>query len=179
MPQARSHLPFPKLMNIVGYQAIWFGSILVGNSFVPVAVLLVLLHCLACVEPRREMTVLLTCTALGFMCDSLLAVAGVYYFEPTPAMLPAPLWLAVIWLGFAATLRHGLSFAIAKPVLGVSLAFVGAPLSYLAAARLGAVEFPLGPLVTAAIVAGIWVVLMSLFIAIVRFVDKDSGSTSA
>lgn len=171
MPKSRSNLPYPKLMNIIGYQAIWFGLILGGNAFVPVAVLLVLVHSLSCTEPRREAIVLLTCTVIGFACDSLLTIVGVYHFEPMPTILPAPLWLVVIWLGFSATLRHGLSFAIEKPALGLALAAVGAPFSYLAAARLGAVNFPLGSLVTASILVGTWLVLMGLFIVIVRSVD--------
>ena len=177
MPKYRLFVRYPTVMNLVGYQAIWFGSILAGNGFLFLACVLVLLHFLSCTDRRREAIILISCTAVGFLCDGLWAIAGLYVFEPTPAILPAPLWLAMIWLGFAATLRHGLSFAIAKPALGVALAAVGAPLSYLAAGRLGAVSFPLGSALSAVIISGTWIVLMSLFILLVHYVDRTSEAT--
>ena len=175
MTMPRSHLPYATLFNIIGYQAIWFGSILIGNAFVPVALLLVFVHFMACTERRREAIVLLVCTVLGFTCDILWTLAGVYIFEPTPQFMPAPMWLFAIWLGFAATLRHGLRFAMERPALGIALAAFGAPLSYLAAARLGAVTLPLDTVVSAGIFSATWIVLMGVFIVLVRRVDADSS----
>ncbi len=167
----RSRLPYATAMNVIGYQAIWFGSILGRDALLPVLLALVLLHVYFCTQRAREVTVLVVCTALGFLCDSLWTLAGVFVFDPSPAFLPAPLWLAMIWLGFAATLRHGLRFAIERPGLGIALAAIGAPVSYIAAGTMGAVTLPLGTATTAGIIAGSWMVLMSLFIELVRRVD--------
>ena len=59
-----------------------------------------------------------------------------------------------------------------KPVLFTVLSMVAAPLSYLAAAKLGAVEFPLGQLTTAVVVGLYWAVLTPLLIALTRYSER-------
>ncbi len=114
---------------------------------------------------------MLFCTIIGIGIDSALALSGVYVFDPTPLLLPIPFWLLGIWLAFSATLRRGLRFFIARPPLALVSAAIGAPLAYLSAARLGAVDLPLGYPITALIIAAIWVPLMTLLIASSRWID--------
>ncbi len=160
--------------NIVLYQTIWFGSVLGQNTFVAPVILLLCLHFYLCTDRRDEVLVVFTCASFGIFGDSVLSMTGVYQFTPEPVLLKIPMWLVAIWIGFTATLRHGLGFLMRRPWLAVPVAGIGAPFVYLAAARLGAVTFPLGMTNTAMIVSAVWMLQMGLFIIVIHGVASQS-----
>jgi hypothetical protein len=147
-------LRYRTLLNAAGYQLLWFTAVLGGDAFLPVLGLLLLLH-LALVRDRlAELALMLGAALLGGAFEFALSAAGFYRFgDAGPAL---PLWLPAIWMGFAATLRHSLAFLVARPRLLTAAATLGAPLTYLAAARLGAVTFPFGAPATALAVGLSW-----------------------
>jgi hypothetical protein len=145
--------------NFVWYQALWLTAIAGGPPLTGALLLLLLVHLLWVDCWRSEVMLMLGCALPGCAADSLLAHLGVFVFEPAPAYAPIPLWLVAIWLGFAGTLRHSLRWLSARPGLMAVLAGIGAPLTYLGAARLGAVDFPHGALVTGLWVGTVWTVL--------------------
>jgi len=118
--------------------------------------------------------VVLPIAAIGVLADTVLTLAGVFIFEPVPAVLPLPFWLIGIWLGFACTFRHSMRFLMARPMIAIPAAAIAAPLSYLAGMRLGAVSFGLDPFVTALLIGVLWVGLMAWFIRI----DRAGQATS-
>ncbi|QQD20789.1 DUF2878 family protein [Venatoribacter cucullus] len=61
------------------------------------------------------------------------------YFAGHSAAL-IPLWLMLLWLAFACTLRHSLDWLLRKPWLAVLLGLTAAPWSYYAGDLLGAVD---------------------------------------
>jgi hypothetical protein len=111
---------------------------------------------------------MVVCASLGLLADIILTYMGVYEFTPSPVGIPVPIWLGVLWLGFAGTFRVGLAFFIKRPPLAVAAAAIGAPFSYLAAGQLGAVSFPYGVVKTGLVLACVWIVLMSVFVRIVQ-----------
>jgi hypothetical protein len=125
-----------------------------------------------CTNRLAELFLLFTGATAGIVCDSIMAMAGVYLFASGTQTLPIPWWLIGLWLGFAATLRHSMAPLMKKPVLFTMLSMVAAPVSYLAAAKLGAVEFPLGQLTTAVVVGLYWAVLTPLSIALTRYSER-------
>lgn len=151
-------------MNLVLYQSIWFGSIFLQSSFEPVAITLLLLHFWLVPERSRELAVILICGGLGFTTDAALTQLGVYAYSPEPNLIVAPLWLAMIWFGFAGTVRHGLSFFMKRPWLAIPAGAIVAPLNYVGAERFGAVSYPIGTMPTAIIVSLAWTVLMAIFV---------------
>ena len=160
------------LYNIVLFQVLWFTAVLGANQSLFGVVLLLALHLIWCTNRRAELFLLLTAAAAGIACDSIMAMAGVYVFVSGTQTLPIPWWLIGLWLGFAATLRHSMAPLMKKPVLFSVLSIVAAPLSYLAAAKLGAVEFPLGQLTTALVVGLYWAVLTPLLIGLTRYSEQ-------
>lgn len=165
---------YPSWKNIVLYQTVWFGSVLAQNYFVLPVLLLLSVHFYLCQNRRDEMLVVVLCAASGILGDALLTRAGVFGFEPSQLMFIVPFWLMAIWVGFASTLRHGLAFLVKRPPVAVLAAGIGAPIVYLAAARLGAVQFPLGNVKTAVIVGSVWIIQMCLFLIIVKGVGRFS-----
>lgn len=52
----------------------------------------------------------------------------------------APLWILLLWAGLALTLNHSLAWLQSRLLLASVLSGLSCPLSYLGAARLGAVD---------------------------------------
>ncbi len=170
-------------MNIVIYQGIWFLAVLGREQYAPWLLLALALHLALCRERGRELSVMLACSAVGVLADSILSMSGLYEFTPPADLLPIPLWLVAIWLGFTATLRHALSWFL-EPVpwrlpLFLACGIVGAPLSYLAAARLGSVELPLGYLSSGLIIGATWVPIMLALVYLTRWLGNLSPQTTA
>ena len=77
----------------------------------------------------------------------------------SPACAGFPLWLALLWLGFALTLAHGLRWLVVLPRWQQALiGGLGGASSYLAGAAMGAVHLPWGLWISGGVLAVIWVV---------------------
>ncbi len=161
----------------VAYQAFWFACVMGAEHgslwSAPLA--------LACFIPlrfiigtrtrwREDLLHMLTVGALGFLVDSGFAATGLMsYAAPWPSAALAPLWIVMIWLAFALTLRDGLGFLHERPLLAGILGAVGAPLSYLGAARgFGVVKFPMGEGAALAALAVAWFIALPAAFMLMR-----------
>ena len=145
------------LINFILFQLIWFGCILIGNTFLPVGLALVAFHLYHTKYNKPDVVIILASVAIGLFIDSLLMAFGVFQFNHgvvIPFIIPP--WLVLIWAGFAMTLNHSLKYFQQKPWLAFIGGSISGPLSYLAGARLGAIEVPLGIWQTAIVFAVIW-----------------------
>jgi len=175
-PMPRPHRTTPAAyrpwMNAILYQCVWFVGVLGREPLAPIAFALLALHLALCRERGAELALLAAAAALGVAIDSMLTLAGVFVFDPTATVLPIPAWLVAIWLAFAATLRNALRFLLSRLPLAIVAGAVGGPLSYLAAARLGAVSLPLGTWPTAAVLALVWAFTMPALIMLARAIER-------
>ena len=154
------------LTNLFAFQVAWFAGVAGASQgyfwLGPWVTVPLLAYHFTCVQqPKREAAFLLAVTLLGCMLDQLLAVGGLlHYLGATyPSLIPA--WIVALWIGFATTLNNSLRWLQGKPVLAAVFGFVGGPLSYWAAARLGAVEIP-HTMPALAVIAVAWAMLMPL-----------------
>lgn len=173
--QTRNMKSYNQWINAVVYQCVWFGSVILQDGFLIPAIMLISLHVWLVNDPGKELSVMLVCGSAGVLTDMTLTAAGLFVFEPALSVSGLPLWLVSIWIAFVATLRHCFRFLVDRAVLGIVMAALGAPLSYLAAARLGAVEFPHGMLVTWVTLVPVWACLMAGFIAVTRSIEGMFG----
>ena len=150
------------LVNLLGFNAIWFGLILLGNVFIPIAVIMLLLH-LYYQADKNELVLILIVAGVGVLLDSALIYSGTFVF---PGSTQLPFWLITLWLCFAATVRHSLGFLANSKILQCLIGAIFAPLSYLAGAKFSVVyitpEFELSYL----LLACLWGPLMELIFAI-------------
>jgi hypothetical protein len=147
-------------LNILGFNLSWFGLVLLGNSWAPLALLWVLVHVAISIQKSTEIIFIMMVMVTGVVVDSVLLYFGVFDF---PHLTGLPVWLILLWACFATTIGHGLSFLSGSKV---AQAFVGAllaPLSYCAGLGFGAVEFGHSIQLTYLILALIWGPLMVLF----------------
>ncbi|MGL6263414.1 DUF2878 domain-containing protein [Aeromonas jandaei] len=112
---------------------------------------MLLLHFLFSPSRQRDWRLLLIAIA-GCLLDALIWLLGLFHF-PTGF----PLWLVLLWLGFALTLAHGLHWLLRLPRWQQALfGMVGGTSSYVAGAVMGAVHLPWGIGISAALLAVIW-----------------------
>jgi len=159
------------LINMIGFNVAWFGLIFLGNSFVPVAFLMLLAHFKWLSKSKSEITLVLIVTLIGISVDSIFQFTNVFIF---PNSIHIPLWLAFIWLGFATTLSHSLAFLNAYKSLQIALGFIMAPLSYRSGEVFGAVEFGQSYLTTHFILGTTWALLLLLFFSLKTRLYKES-----
>lgn len=148
------------IINILGFQICWFGLVLFGNSFVPIAISLLVIHLIFLSKGENELLLVATIVCVGGLVDSLLALSAIFVFSSS---LFIPLWLIVLWACFASTITHSLSFLKKWPLLQVVAGLFIAPLSYIAGNKLNVVEFSYSPLITYLMLGVIWSVLLLLF----------------
>ncbi len=158
------------LLNAAGFQLLWWCCILLGNSALPLAALLLILHLLLHPQPQAELRVVTLTAAIGMGLDALLGHAGLYRFadQSLIPLLQLPWWLLLLWLGFGACLRQSLAWLGPRPLLAAVSGGVAGGASYWAAARLGAVEFPMGNALTTLLIASLWLALLPLLLHLAR-----------
>lgn len=107
--------------------------------------------------PRADLTLVASGIVFGLLIDSLLVFGGWLRFAtPLPWADYAPVWIGVLWAGFALTLNHSLAYLKTHLLLAFVFGAVGGPLAYVGAARLfSAVRFeaPFGEVVLALAIA--------------------------
>jgi hypothetical protein len=159
------------LLNFAWYQLLWFCAVLGGDLVTWLLLPMLLAHLLQVDDWRGELLLMLAVAGLGGTFDAVLTAAGYFAFDPAPAVLPIPLWLVAIWMGFAGTLRHSMRFMVSHPRVMTLAAGCFAPLTYMAAGRLGAVDFPLGPAPTAVAVGLSWLALSPALVWLAHTVE--------
>lgn len=148
------------LINLIGFNLVWFGLVYWGNFFIPLSLLLLITHIFFIAQSSRELQLILVITFIGIFVDSLLVNFNVFSFANNGHM---PFWLMVLWACFAATLCHSLRFLTNRIVLQLLVGGLLAPLSYIAGYKLQAVDFGQSIISTYLLLSAIWAVLFVLF----------------
>lgn len=142
--------------NIVWFQLCWLSAVLLQQPLVVAALLLV--HLILLPNKKQEMAFIFLCAIPGLLIDSALTWFGLFQFSvPTTFILPA--WLILLWFCFSATLNISLKYFADKLWLSALAGAIGGCSSYLAGARLDAVELGFSFAASAVILAPIWAVL--------------------
>ncbi|MBE8717842.1 DUF2878 domain-containing protein [Cellvibrio polysaccharolyticus] len=141
--------------------------------------LLIAIACLAAhvrwvAEDRNEWRSLVQVAVCGWILDCVLGYVGVFDFGDNHLLLP--LWLALLWLLFASTLRYSLRWTAQPWWMGSVLGACGGALSYFGGAKLAGVGLPLGLWPSLLLIAAIWALLFPLLHRVarssIRFSDK-------
>jgi hypothetical protein len=140
-----------QLTNLLGYQAVWFIAVYgagAGDSWPALLAALIFATWQLARSAQRssDLRLIGAALALGMLLDGVLASTGlVRYAASAPALPPggAPLWILALWVAFALTLNHSLSWLKDRAPLAALLGVCGGPLAYLGAGGLaGAVSLP-------------------------------------
>lgn len=162
-----------RFANAAVFQAGWFASILSAANGMPwtaalSALAVVAAHLWLTQDFQAELKLMLAAGLIGAIWENALALAGWTVFQDGKLIAnTAPLWMVAQWMLFATTLNLSLSWL--KPRLAVAALFgaIGAPLSYLAGERLGALSMPQHQEALIALALG-WAVLTPLLVLLAR-----------
>jgi len=135
--------------NAVGFQSAWWltvGGLVMGYPLLgPLAMTLYMItdHLTLTKKAQSEIRLILSAMLLGTIADTLFNVSGLISYAGGYSVAPflAPLWITLMWGGFAATLNHSLSWIKPKPILGFIMGAIFGPLSYMAGAKFDALQF--------------------------------------
>ncbi|XQW83389.1 DUF2878 domain-containing protein [Thalassotalea piscium] len=156
------------LLNIIGFYISWFGLVLLGNSFIPIALLLLCIHLYYLSDVSDETLLILCITFIGIVVDSLLQLFNVFSFSGSHI----PFWLMVLWASFAATISHSLKVLASSRRFQFLVGGIVAPLSYLAGYKLKVIDFNQSLFVTYIVLGIIWANLFVLFFYLQSIIYK-------
>jgi hypothetical protein len=147
-----------RLYNFAAFQAGWFACVLGaarGAAWLgPAAVAAILAVHLALARGRRGEPLFLACSLpLGVGVNTALQASGAVV---TPGPVTGPLWLAALWPLFATLFNESMAWMRGRYAAGVLFAAVGAPLSYGAGERAGALALHPSAARWVALVVGAW-----------------------
>ena len=138
------------------------GIIYLG-PFLMIAFLVV--HVIRVLDNYSELKLIILFGFVGTVIDTCMAYFGILIYNGTyfPDSYIAPLWITSMWCGFSATINHSLSWLHNRYLASTVLGVISGPLSYLAGAKFGAIEFDAAPILALIIISiyyGITVPLM-------------------
>lgn len=120
------------------HQGAWWACVLwMGWTGPALMLAFVILHLvLVRAQWRYEATLVVASTGIGLVLDNALAWSGAVTYVGGPLIGYCPLWLAAIWAGFGATLRHSQQILVRSLPVALATGFAGGPLAYLGGEKL-------------------------------------------
>ena len=153
------------LWNFVAFQVGWFACVLGAAAHVywigPLAVALILLLHVRIARTRpQEWQFLAWTLPLGFVVDNAQVALGAIESRSHVAPALAPLWLLPLWPLFGSVFGESMRWMLGRPWLAAAFGAIGAPLSYLAGAKTGALRIAEDPWLYACVVGLMWALAM-------------------
>jgi len=178
MMALRAHIAAPRrvlgvLATLLAFEGAWLACVLGAARGWPWAGTVAALAVVAgfvglSAKPRVDAALIAVTLAFGLAHDSAMAAAGwISYAEPGPLPSLAPAWILALWALFAVVLREPLRWLHARLAWAALLGALGGPLSYAAAARIGAIGLPQPTRAMVALALG-WAAITPLLLALAR-----------
>lgn len=167
------------LVNFAAFQAAWFACVHFaarGDALAACASVLaaVLLHFAWSDHRRADLRLVAVALVVGLIWDTAMVQGGlIAYAAPGWSAAWAPPWILALWVLFATTLRGPLRWLHGRPLLAAAFGGIGGPLSYFAAARLGACVFPDVPGALVVLAEG-WAVITPVLVQLASRFDREA-----
>lgn len=163
------------LFNALLFNFIWLGCVAGRDQYLWIVAPLVLAYTAVLLKAgqlqlRQTIWVVIT----GIFVDSLYTASGIFRFEHDGVLLP--LWMCILWVGFATTLPLSMRIFSRPLSLATVTGAAGFPFSYFIGTRLDAVEFGLPFTWTMVMVAITWAVVLPIMY---RWMSPQEGSSHA
>lgn len=164
-----------KVINAVLFQLAWFGFVAGaarGTAWLGLFPLVLLAgHALRDPTTRRSDLVLAAAAAaIGLVLDGSFARANLLvYADAAPSLLGAPWWILAMWLAFAWTLNHSLTYLQKHLGVAILLGVIAGPFSYYVAGHAwNALEFTGDARMTLVWLALTWGIATGLLVLLAR-----------
>lgn len=135
------------VFNFIAFEAGWMACVLGAAKGMPLlglmaTALIIAVHLKTTSNPVPELKLMAVAVAMGLFFDSLLVTAGwLVYPNGTFIAGIAPYWILAMWALFATTLNLSMVWLKKRLWLAAIMGAIFGPVSYVAGARLGGLEF--------------------------------------
>lgn len=160
----------PVLINAVVFQALWFACVIGGAKGIlwPAMLLMLALLVWQMADARRhpsDVKLMLLAIILGLLVDSIWINFGLMEFsDKRPIAWLSPIWIVMMWAGFALTINHSMAWLAAHPLLPALMGIIGGPMAYYAGLKLGAVKYLIDPIIISALLAVVWASALTMLV---------------
>jgi len=167
-----------KIINFIFFQLVWFVCIIGAaknetHTAVAFSLLIVLFHFYLTKHKANELKILLLASIIGFLFDGFLLKSElVLYADHGWSYSITPLWIIILWMGFAITINSSLSWLKKKLNLSILFGAIGGPLAYLAGEKLGAVTLLTSDALI--IISTGWAIITPLLIFVSNKISKNA-----
>ncbi|MDN3640970.1 DUF2878 domain-containing protein [Simiduia curdlanivorans] len=160
------------LLNALLFQCVWWGIILSHDAS---AWLFIVLYCvfhIALISAHKSLEVgfVALVTGIGVAVDLLWFSQGLMLYEGARHF---PHWLIPLWLAFATTLPHSLSWLAKSKMLAAVFGALFGPLSYWAGAQFTEVSIP-NPVLWALALGFFWALALPAFLHLWHRLESNS-----
>lgn len=160
-----------KVKNLLMFKIGWLACVSLAAAGEPLwatmaVAAVVVTHLLNVPVMVKEALFLAAAAVVGLAWESLLVWSGLLSYPASAELTPlAPYWIVAMWVLFATTINHGLSWAKHSWYVAALAGMVGGPLAFYGGSAMGAVEFS-HTLAALAVIGAGWAVLMPLLVLI-------------
>ena len=160
------------VLNMALFQLGWWCAVLgAAHQHVLLGPCVIALVLLLYIVPNRRrvqaLALVLVALALGAAGEVSLRALGMTAFPPgPPSIAGVPVWMIALWGLFATTLTSSLRWLQGRWLLGSLVGAVGGSLSYVAGAKLGALDLPASASLW--VIALLWALALPLLSALAR-----------
>lgn len=160
----------PLIINAILFQVTWFACVLgSAKGLVWPAILSCLALIIYQLQPNHRHPSDLKLVGLGIAIGLVTDTAWIQlefmnFTEQSPFEEITPIWVIILWIAFALTVNHSLSWLNKHPVLPAAAGLVFAPFSYLAGLKLGAVEYLNDVVLVSACLGITWAITMTILV---------------
>ena len=140
-----------KLFNFLLFQTGWLICVLGaahGRTTLALAIvsLLIMIHLTVTPDRIKDIRLFAYALIIGFVFDGLIQFNGLILYNDAGWSFPlTPLWILMLWILFAMTLNHSLSWLKGRIFVSSLFGALGGPLAYMAAEKLGAITIVATP----------------------------------
>ena len=160
-----------KIMTLVMFKIGWVACVGLAAAGQPrwataAVAAVVALHLLNVPGMGKDALMLSSAAVIGLAWESLLVGSGLLSYPASGEFSPlAPYWIVAMWVLFATTINHGLSWAKRSWHVSALAGMIGGPMAFYGGAAMGAVEFS-HTLTALAVIGAGWAVLMPLLVLV-------------
>lgn len=155
------------IKNAIFFQITWFACVFgSANNLIWPGLLCCLAFTIWQLAPERrndhDLKLIIFTSIIGSIIDTVWIHLNFFdYKHHWPHSSAAPVWIIALWVAFALTINHSLKWLQRHPLLPALMGLIGAPLSYWAGQRIGAINFANKPILALICLALTWAILLS------------------
>ena len=150
------------IFNALAFQLVWFVCVQGNNNVALIAALALMVCHLALFRPAKtELLTMAQLIGLGILFDSLLMSSGLVQYHASHGFI-IPGWLIALWIAFATTVHHSMTWIFSKPWLPALTGLCLVPFSYWAGIRFSGSEFTVHPIIFLLTDGIVWALLLSV-----------------